>query len=375
MNETLSGLELRSTVTSDGQLRLDLIDAAIDPPGPDEIVVKVEATPLNPSDLALLFGPADMETLEAGGTAERPTLTAAIPAWGMSGMKARLDQPMPVGNEGAGTVVRAGSDVAGLLGKRVGMAGGGMYAQYRKIKARDVIVLPDDASAADGASMFVNPLTALGFVETMKAEGHTAIVHLAAASNLGQMLNRLCLKDGIPLVNIVRSEAQATLLRDQGAKHVLDSTAPDYEAALAAAIEETGATIAFDPISGGRQAAQILSAMERSASKNLTAHSRYGSSVFKQVYIYGVLDPSPTVLDRYVGFAWGLGGWLVSNFLQKAGLETLARLRQRVVDELKTTFASQYTATISLADALKPEHMRACHRKATGEKYLIDPSL
>jgi hypothetical protein len=255
------------------------------------------------------------------------------------------------------------------------MFGGGMYAQYRKIKARDVIVLPDDASAADGASMFVNPLTALGFVETMRAEGHTAIVHLAAASNLGQMLNRLCLKDGIPLVNIVRSEAQATLLRDQGAKHVLDSTAPDYEAALAAAIEETGATIAFDPISGGRQAAQILSAMERAASSKLTAHSRYGSSVFKQFYIYGVLDPSPTVLDRYVGFAWGLGGWLVSNFLQKAGLETAVRLRQRVVDELKTTFASQYTATISLADALKPEHMRACHRKATGEKYLIDPSL
>ena len=375
MNETLSGLELRSTVTGDGQLRLELIEAAIDPPGPDEIVVKVEATPLNPSDLALLVGPADMATLEAGGTTERPTLTAAIPAWAMGSMKPRLDQPMPVGNEGAGTVVRAGSDVAGLLGKRVGMVGGGMYAQYRKIKGRDVIVLPDDASAADGASMFVNPLTALGFVETMTAEGHSAIVHLAAASNLGQMLNRLCLKDGIPLVNIVRSEAQATLLKDQGAKHVLDSTALDYEAALAAAIEETGATIAFDPISGGRQAAQILSAMERSAAKNLTAHSRYGSSVFKQVYIYGVLDPSPTVLDRWVGFSWSVGGWLLNNFLQKAGLETVARLRQRVVDELKTTFASQYTATISLADALKPELVRAYQRKATGEKYLIDPSL
>jgi len=375
MNETLYGLELRSTVTGDGQLRLELIEATIDRPGPDEIVVKVEATPLNPSDLALLLGPADIETLEVGGTDDRPTLKAAIPAWAMGAMKPRLDQSMPVGNEGSGTVVRAGSEVAGLLGKRVGMVGGGMYAQYRKIKARDVIVLPDDSSAADGASMFVNPLTALGFVETMKAEGHTAIVHLAAASNLGQMLNRICLKDGIPLVNIVRSEAQVTLLRDQGANHVLDSTAPDYEAALAGAIEETGATIAFDPISGGRQAAQILSAMERSAAKNLTAHSRYGSSVFKQVYIYGVLDPSPTVLDRWVGFSWGVGGWLLNNFLQKAGLETVMRLRQRVVDELRTTFASQYTATISLADALKPEYVRAYQRKATGEKYLIDPSL
>jgi NADPH:quinone reductase-like Zn-dependent oxidoreductase len=375
MNEALSGLELRSTVTGDGQLRLELSEALIEPPGPDEIVVEVEATPINPSDLALLLGPADMETLEAGGTDERPTLTAAIPAWAMGGMKPRLDEPMAVGNEGAGTVVQAGADVAGLLGQRVGMVGGAMYAQYRKIKARDVIVLPEGASAADGASLFVNPLTALGFVETMRSEGHSAIVHLAAASNLGQMLNRLCLEDGIPLVNIVRSEAQLKLLRDQGASIVLDSTAPDYEAQLAAAIEETGATIAFDPISGGRQASQILSAMERAASKNLTGHTRYGSGTFKQVYIYGVLDPSPTVLDHFVGFAWSVGGWLVQPFLQKAGPETAARLRQRVIDELKTTFASHYTATISLADALKPEIVRAYQRKATGEKYLIDPSL
>ena len=375
MDEPLTGLELRSTATSNGQLRLELVDSVIDPPGPDEIVVRVEATPLNPSDLALLLGPADMATLEVGGTAERPILTAAIPDWAMGAMKSRLDQPMAVGNEGAGTVVRAGENVAGLLGKRVGMVGGAMYAQYRRIKAQEVVVLPDDASAAHGASMFVNPLTALGFVETMKSEGHKAIVHLAAASNLGQMLNRLCLKDGIPLVNIVRSEAQTALLREQGAQYVLDSTDPDYESKLAAAIEETGATIAFDPISGGRQAAQILSAMERAANRTATAHSRYGSGTFKQVYIYGVLDPSPTVLDRYVGFAWSVGGWLVQPFLQKAGMETAMRLRQRVVDELKTTFASQYTATISLADALKPEIVRACHRKATGEKYLIDPSL
>src|SRR4051794_10147025 len=374
MDEPLTGLELRSTATSGGQLRLELVDATIDPPGPDEIVVQVEATPLNPSDLALLLGPADMDTLQAGGTAERPTLTAAIPKWAMASVKPRLDQSMQVGNEGAGTVVRAGENVTGLMGKRVGMVGGAMFAQYRKINARDVIVLPEDATAADGASMFVNPLTALGFVETMKAEGHTAIVHLAAASNLGQMLNRLCLKDGIPLVNIVRSEAQAALLRQQGARYILNSTDEDYEAKLTAAIEETAATIAFDPISGGRQAGQILSAMERAASKKLTAHSRYGSDVFKQVYIYGVLDPSPTVLDRYVGFAWGIGGWLLFNFLGKAGAGAL-KLRQRVVDELKTTFASHYTATITLAHGVRPDIVRAYQRKATGEKYLIDPSL
>jgi NADPH:quinone reductase-like Zn-dependent oxidoreductase len=374
MDEPLTGVELRSTVTSEGQLRLELVDTPVGAPGPDEIVVRIEATPLNPSDLALLLGPADMSTLEAGGTAERPTLTAAIPEWAMGSVKPRVDQPMAVGNEGAGTVVRAGENGAGLLGKRVGMVGGAMYAQYRKINAREVIVLPEDATAADGASMFVNPLTALGFIETMKAEGHHAIVHLAAASNLGQMLNRLCLKDGIPLVNIVRSEAQAALLSGQGATHVLDSTDAGYEAKLAGAIEETGATIAFDPISGGRQASQILSAMERAASKKLTGHSRYGSSVLKQVYIYGVLDPSPTVLDRWVGFAWRLGGWLLFDFLQKAGPDAL-RLRQRVVDELKTTFASHYTATISLADALKPDVVRAYQRKATGEKYLIDPTL
>lgn len=375
MDEPLTGLELRSTVTSAGQLRLELVEAAIDPPAADELVVRVEATPLNPSDLALLLGPADMDTLEAGGTPERPTLTATVPDWAMGSVKARLDQPMAVGNEGSGTVVRAGDHAAGLLGKRVGMVGGAMFAQYRKIKAAEVVVVPDDVTAAESASMFVNPLTALGFVETMKAEGHSAIVHLAAASNLGQMLNRLCLEDGIALVNVVRSEAQAKLLKEQGAKHVLDSTAADYEAGLASAIEETGATIAFDPISGGRQAAQILSAMERAASKQLKEHSRYGSATFKQVYIYGVLDPSPTVLDRYVGFAWSIGGWLLFNFLQKAGMATAMRLRQRVVDELKTTFASHYTATISLAEALKPEIVRAYQRKATGEKYLIDPTL
>lgn len=374
MDDVLTGLELRSTATRDGRIILALEETSVAAPGPDEVVVRVEAAPINPSDLGLLLGPADVATLEAGGTPERPTLTATVPEWGMPGLQSRLDQAMPVGNEGAGTVVRAGSEVGGLLGKTVGTWGGGLYAQFRKVRARDCIVLPESASVADGASMFVNPLTALGFVETMKTDGHKAIVHYAAASNLGRMLNRICLKDGIPLVNVVRSDEQAAILRADGAAHVLNSTDPDFEAKLTDAVAETGATIAFDPIGGGRQASWALAAMEAAASRNMAAYSRYGSDAFKQVYIYGALDLSPTTLDRWVGFAWSVGGWLLTPFLQRTGPEGVERLKRRVADELSTTFASRYTATISLRESLKPDVVRAYHRKATGEKYLIDPS-
>jgi len=375
MSEALTGLELRSTVTSDAMLRLDLVEVTLDQPGPDEVIVRVEASPINPSDLGLLLGPADLSTMQAGGTPDRPILTATIPPQRMAMLGARLDQAMPVGNEGAGTVVQAGETAAHLIGRKVGMIGGAMYTQYRKLRVSDCIPLPEGATAADGASMFVNPLTALAFTETMKAEGHKAIVHTAAASNLGQMLNKICLADGIPLVNIVRSAEQADILRAIGARYIVDSTAPDFMAALTDAIAETGATLGFDAVGGGKLASQILTAMEMAANRNATTYSRYGSSVFKQVYIYGMLDFGPTLLDRSFGLSWSVSGWLLTPFLMKAGPEVNARMRQRVVDELTTTFASHYSATISLADALKPEIVAAYQRKTTGEKYLIDPSL
>ncbi|ATY30743.1 zinc-binding dehydrogenase [Sphingomonas psychrotolerans] len=374
MPDSLTGLELRSTVSSDGKLTLSLEPVTLTPPGPDEVVVRVEAAPINPSDLGLLLGPADMATLEPGGTADRPTLTAAIPQARLGMMKARLDQSLPVGNEGAGTVVQAGENVAGLLGKKVGMIGGAMYAQYRKIAARDCIPLPEGASAADGASMFVNPLTALSMVETLRMEGHKALVHTAAASNLGQMLNRICIADGVPLVNIVRSEAQAAILRDIGAQYIIDSSAEDFREKLTDAIAETGATLAFDAIGGGRLVNAILHAMEAAANRNATEYSRYGSSTFKQVYIYGALDLGPTELDRGYGFAWSVSGFLLTPFLIKLGMEGALRLRARVAAELTTTFASHYTATISLADVLDPAVAAAYAKKATGEKYLIDPN-
>jgi threonine dehydrogenase-like Zn-dependent dehydrogenase len=280
---------------------------------------------------------------------------------------------MPVGNEGAGVVVAAGAGAEALMGKKVALVVGGMYAQYRLARASDCLVLNDDASPQDGASAFVNPLTALGMVETMRNEGHTALVHTAAASNLGQMLNRVCLADNIPLVNIVRSPEQANLLKAQGANHVLDSSAPDFREHLVAAIAETGATLGFDAIGGGTLASQILSAMEVAANRRGGEYSRYGSSVFKQVYIYGVLDESPTIVNRNFGLTWGMGGWLLGVFLAKAGPDVGKRLRDRVVAELKTTFASHYTAEISLADALDPVVLQAYARRATGEKYLIAP--
>lgn len=366
------GLQLRSIIRSSGELELSLAEVAVAPPAGDEVLVRIEGSPLNPSDLGLLLGPADLSTLKTAGG----VTTAKVPDQFLKAMKARLDESMPVGNEGAGVVIAAGPDPAAqaLVGKTVALLGGAMYAQYRTVKAADILPLPAGASAADGASCFVNPLTALGMTETMRAEGHTALVHTAAASNLGQMLNRICIKDGIQLVNIVRSAEQATLLADIGARHIVDSSSPSFQDELTAALIETNATIAFDAVGGGKLASQILSGMETAANSRGGAYSRYGSNVFKQVYIYGSLDTRPTELARNFGLSWSVGGWLLTPFLGKLGAEGVARLRKRVADELKTTFASHYTAEISLAEALQPDVIAAYNKKTTGEKYLINPN-
>ena len=369
------GLELRTLIAQDGQLRISLEPVTIGEPGPGEIVVRMEAAPINPSDLALLLGPADPSTLTAAGPAERPVLLAQVAPAYLDAVRGRLGHPMPAGNEGAGTVIAAAPDVAHLVGRKVGMWGGGMYATLRKIAARDCIVLPDGMESHEGASLFVNPLTALGFVETMRMEGHSAIVHTAAASNLGQMLVRICKADGIPLVNVVRSEAQVNLLRGIGAEHVVDSSRPDFATRLDEALTSTGATLGFDAVGGGELASRILNAMEAVAVRAMPSYNRYGSTVAKQVYIYGLLDTSPLVLRRGFGFAWNVGGWLLPNFLQKAGRDVAARMRQRVVDEIRTTFASRYTRTVGLADMLNPVVMAAAQKKSTGEKILVDPRI
>lgn len=370
-----TGPELRSTVIPEGELRLELIAVDAGDPGPDEVVVRVEAAPINPSDLGLLTGPADLSTLKASGSADSPVLTASIPEKIVPALKARHGQSMSVGNEGAGTVVAAGSNVAHLMGKTVGMLGGGMYTTFRRLPAQSVIPLPSGASAADGASMFVNPLTALAFVETMRMEGHSALIHTAAASNLGQMLNKICLADGVSIVNIVRSEEQAAILRDIGAKHIVSSEAEDFRAALTDAVAETGATLGFDAIGGGKLAGMILSAIEEAASRSAKEYSRYGSDSPKQVYIYGALDTSPTILNRNFGLSWDLGGWLLTPFMKRAGPEVVGRMRKRVADELTTTFASHYSNTISLAQMLDAETLHAYQRKGTGNKYLVNPTL
>ena len=372
-----TALQLRSLVQADGTLQISLESTPVPTPGHDEVLIQMQATPINPSDIGLLFGLADLSTVQVTGSAERPLVTAHIPERAMPSMTARLGQSMPVGNEGAGLVVAAGSspDAQALLGRTVGVIGGAMYAQYRAMPAAQCLPLPAGTTAAEGASCFVNPLTALGMIETMKREGHTALVHTAAASNLGQMLNKICLKDGIGLVNIVRKPEQAALLREIGAQHVCDSSAPGFIAALTDALASTGATIAFDATGGGMLAGQILQCMESAINRNAKEYSRYGSAVHKQVYLYGHLDTRPTEIQRTFGMAWGVGGWLLFPFLEKIGDEASQALRERVASELKTTFASHYARTVSLAEALSVDAIAFYGRRNTGAKVLINPSL
>ncbi|WP_084420219.1 zinc-binding dehydrogenase [Henriciella litoralis] len=371
-----TALQLRSLVKESGHLELSLQEVPVPKPGDGDILIKVEATPINPSDLGLLVGAADLSTLKKSGTDKQPVLTADIPKPAMRAMKARVGQSLAVGNEGAGTVVAAGSSDAAqaLLGKKVTGLGGEFYGEYRLLNVAQVMQLPDDASARDGASCFVNPLTALSMPETMRMEGHKALIHTAAASNLGQMLNKICIADGVDLVNIVRKPEQEKILRDLGAKYIVNSSSDSFMEDLIKALAETKATIAFDAIGGGPLAGQILMAMEAAASMG-SEFSRYGSADPKQVYIYGRLDLSPTMIPPGVGMAWNAGGYLLTYFLQKIGSEGREKLRKRVMDELKTTFASHYTDEISLQQALDPETLQNYNAKRTGEKFLINPTL
>jgi NADPH2:quinone reductase len=368
--------QLRSLVKSDGTLELSLATVDIPAPGPNEVVIRVEASPINPSDLGLFFAGADMETAKAIGPADNPVISATLPAGAMRALAGRVGSSLPVGNEGAGTVVDAGSSDAAqsLMNKTVAVAGGGMYTQYRCVEASLCLVLPDGTLPSEGASSFVNPLTALGMVETMRREGHRGLVHTAAASNLGQMLNKLCISDDVPLVNIVRRPEQEEILRAAGAIYVCNSSSPKFVDDLIQALTATSATLAFDAIGGGKLAGHILTCMEAAALASATEYSRYGSTTHKQVYIYGGLDRGPTELTRNFGMAWGLGGWLLTPFLQKIGPEAFEGLRRRVAAELKTTFASTYTREVSLAEALQLDAISVYGKQATGEKYLINPN-
>ncbi len=376
MATTRTGLQLRTLVKRSGELELSLHSVPVPEPGPDEVLVRIEAAPINPSDIGLLFGAADIATIQVTGSAALPVVTARIPERAMPAMAGRLEQSLPAGNEGAGVVVAAGSSDAAraLMGKTVAILGGAMYAQYRCIKAEQCLVLPEGATPADGASCFVNPLTALGMVETMRLEGHKALVHTAAASNLGQMLNKICLKDGIALVNIVRKPEQEAILRAIGAKHVCNASSPTFMSDLTEALVATGATIAFDATGGGKLAGQILTGMEAALNRNAKEYSRYGSTTHKQVYIYGGLDTGPTEFQRNFGMTWGMGGWLLFPFLQRIGPAAVLALKQRVAAELKTTFASHYSKQVSLAGALQASAIAEYGARATGAKYPDQPA-
>ena len=373
---TRTGLQIRSTVKKEGVVEMSLVSIPTPEPKPDEVVVRIDASPINPSDQGLLFGGADMTTAKASGTPDHPVVTASISPAVMRSIAGRLEQSLPVGNEGPGVVVEAGASpgAQALMGKTVAILGGAMYAQYRCIKAAQCLVLPPGTTPAEGADCFVNPLTALGMVETMRREGHKALVHAAAASNLGQMLNRICIKDRVALVNIVRKPEHVDLLKEIGATYVCNSSSPTFMDDLTEALAASGATVAFDAIGGGRLAGQILTAMEIALNRTAKEYSRYGSTTHKQVYIYGGLDRGPTEFNRAFGMAWGIGGWLLTAFMQKIGAEAAQKLRERVAAEIKTTFASTYTREVSLAGALRLEEIAVYSKQATGQKYLITPN-
>ena len=369
--------EIRSTVTSDGTVEISIVNTAMPVPSENEVLIKVEAAPINPSDLALLISfAADLDNIEFSGEDETPKTTIKIRPGLMAALKGRVDQPMSAGNEGAGIVVGAGEKATALIGKTVGVAGGSMYSQYRCAPASSCLVMDEGITSTEAASSFVNPLTALAFVETMKMENHAALINTAAASNLGQMLVKICKDDGIPLVNIVRKPEQVKILKDLGAEYICDTSQSDFMKDLVEAIIATGATLGFDATGGGNEGklpGQILAAMEIAANKTAKEYSRYGSDVYKQVYIYGGLDPTPTVLNRSFGLQWGLGGWLLTPMIGRIGMERFAEMRQRVVREIKTTFASHYTQEISLEDMLQPDKIKAYAKQGTGAKYLVNP--
>ena len=368
--------QLRSMVTSDGQLKLTIVDIPTPAPVADEVIIRVEAAPINPSDLGLLLGPAEMTAAKASGTTDYPIVSAPIPKQSLPSLTTRFDQSLAVGNEGAGVVIDAGSNNAAqaLLGKTVAVLGREMYSEHRLVKADQCLLLPEGITPTEGASCFVNPLTVLGMLGTMRKEGHTALVHTAAASNLGQMLQKACTADSIELVNIVRKPEHVDLLRSIGARHICNSSEPSFINDLTSALIKTGATLAFDAIGGGVLTSQILTSMEAATLRNTNGFTRYGSTTHKQVYIYGGLDTSATKLQRNYGMAWGVGGWLLTPFLQSIGPVETEQLRQRVASELKTTFASDYVKTISLTEALDLENITAYNQRATGEKYLVNPN-
>ena len=365
--------ELRSTVDEDGRVTLAVRTSDVAAPGRDEVTVRVEAAPINPSDLGMLLAGGDASTAESTGSEDLPAVTLTIPT-GTAGQEGRVGRAMQTGNEGGGTVVAAGSSEAAqaLLGRVVGFLSGTSYAEYRTLPVAACLPMHDGTDPADAAACFVNPLTALGMVETMRDEGHTGLIHTVGASNLGQMLNRICLADGVPLVNIVRRQEQVDLLREQGAEHVVDSSADSFRDDLADALRATGATIAFDAIGGGGLASDILTAMEKVLSEG-DEFSRYGSSTPKQVYVYGGLDRGPTVLERNYGMSWSVGGWLLTPFLVEIGRDRADALRARVADEITTTFASSYGMRLTLDEAVDPDHVRRYATMSTGDKALVTP--
>lgn len=368
-------LEVWSRTVGSGAVELSLEDASVAEPVDDEVVIEVRAAPINPYDLRLMIGAADPATAVAVGTRDRPVTRLQIPEAPGRIVQRDAQSAHRAGAEGYGRVIRAGSasEARALLGQSVAVWASGLYSRYCKVHASECLPLPASTEPAAGAGALLNPLTAQAMVETMRAEGYAALLNSAAGSNLGRTLRKLCCADGIELINVVRSEAQAQALRAEGARHVCISSAPGFAEDLTACLRIAGPTLSFDAVGGGTLAGKLLSAMDAAKSHDAGGPDTGGPPC--KVYIYGTLDSSPSIINRGYSHSWSINGWTMPAILKKIGAQRVAQLKQRIVRDLTTVFAAQYARTVSLSEMIAPQIIAACARRSTGAKHLVDPWL
>ena len=366
--------QLITTLSLTGTLSLSLQNTELPPLGAEDILLQVQAAPLNPSDMSFMFTQADLSTLTFDYDASTPCVSMQLPDIIDKRHQHRVEQTLPCGYEGAGVIIEVGSSLSReLIGRTVSCAIGGMYADYKVSPLNAVIVMPEGVTPMQAAAAFVNPMTVLAMLETRRLHQHKALVHTASASNLGKILIRCCKQQSIPLVNLVRNSNQIPALMSLGADIVLDTSDEDFAVQLYDAISQYEPTACFDPIAGGDLLSHVMSTMERVFIDKQQQFSHYGSGVFKQGFVYGHLDNAPLRFTHQIGFSWSLRGWLLGDVLPTLSAECITNMKKSIQSEITTTFASEFNTTITLADILNPVQIATYTAARSNEKFLVVP--